>query len=99
MSWEIFLGIVALVGFIASVSGPMINLNTSITRLNDSVENLHKSIEKLDEDNEKDHVRIWKHNDEQDKEMEDHEKRIKAIESKMEITYALHPDFFSNASK
>ena len=38
MSWEIVLGLIALVGFGISVSTPIIKLNTSITKLNCSID-------------------------------------------------------------
>ncbi len=45
MTWEIVLGIIALVGFGISVSTPIIRLNTSITKLNCSVESLNDNLE------------------------------------------------------
>lgn len=41
MTWEIFLGIVALVGFGVTVATPLIKLNTSITKLNCSIDTLN----------------------------------------------------------
>ena len=45
MTWEIVVGIIALVGFGISVSTPIIKLNTSITKLNCSVDNLNENLE------------------------------------------------------
>lgn len=89
MNWEIFLGIVAVVSFIISVTTPLMKLNTSITRLNASVDTLKIAIDKIDSDNEKNHKRIWDHNDEQDVTISQHEQRITKIETKMSV---IHPE-------
>lgn len=45
MSWEIVVGLIALVGFGISVTTPIIKLNTSITKLNCSIDSLNKNME------------------------------------------------------
>ncbi len=45
MTWEIVVGLIALVGFGISVSTPIIKLNTSITKLNCSIDALNKNME------------------------------------------------------
>jgi hypothetical protein len=92
MTWEIFLGISAIVAFVASVTGPLIKLNTSITKLNASVDVLKSAIDRIDTDNEESHNRIWKHNDEQDEIIAEHERKISNIEHTMIITERLHPE-------
>ena len=92
MTWEIFLGIVALVGFIITVMTPIIKLNTSITKLNIALEALQTSMNKIDNDNTESHRRIWNHNDSQDALIDDHEKRISNIEHTMDLTEKLHPE-------
>ena len=74
MTWEIFLGIAALASFVILVGGPIIKLNTSITKLQacfDALENsinrLEVSIQKLDSSNAEGHRRLWDHNTQQDK--------------------------------
>lgn len=89
MTWEIFLGIGALLSFIIAVTGPMMKLNTSITKLNDSVDVLKTAIERIEDDNEKNRKKIWEHNDSQDDKIENHEQRITKIETKMDI---MHPE-------
>ena len=89
MTWEIFLGIVALVGFIISVTTPLIKLNSSITKLNAGVDTLQAALDRIEEENEKSHKRIWEHNEEQDVKLTNHENRIVKIETKMEI---MHPE-------
>lgn len=59
MTWEIVVGLIALVGFGISVTTPIIKLNTSITKLNCSIDTLNSSMAM----NEK---RISKHGEEID---------------------------------
>ena len=44
MTWEIVVGLIALVGFGISVTTPIIKLNTSITKLNCSIDSLNKNM-------------------------------------------------------
>ena len=81
MTWEIFLGIGALVSIVIAISGPLLKLNTSIIKLNASVDTLKEAIDRIDKDNEKNHKEIWDHNDEQDEQLKNHEKRINDVEN------------------
>lgn len=92
MTWEIFLGVAAIISFIIAVTGPMLKLNTSITKLNGSVEVLKSALDKIEADNEKSHRRIWEHNEEQDRLIASNTKRISDIEHTMDITEKLHPE-------
>jgi len=92
MTWEIFLGIAALITFVIAVTGPMIKLNTSITKLNASVDVLKDAIDRIDADNEESHKRIWKHSDEQDAVIAEHTRKISNIEHTMILTERLHPE-------
>ena len=44
MTWEIFVGITVLVGFMIAVMTPIIKLNASITKLNCSIDTLNKNM-------------------------------------------------------
>ena len=92
MSWEIFLGIAALISFIIAVTGPMLKLNTSITKLNASVDILKNALDKMEEDNEKSHKRIWERIEDQDKVIAEHAKKINNIEHTILIAERLHPE-------
>lgn len=92
MTWEIFLGIVALIGFLAAVCGPLIKLNTNIVRLNDSIQVLQNAMDKIDTDNEKSHKRIWEHNEEQDDQIDNHEHRINSLEHNWDVATRMHPN-------
>lgn len=89
MTWEIFLGIVALVGFLITVFTPISKLTRTITELNINMKNLGAAMEVLTTKNTESHRRIWEHNEEQDKKIDDHEHRITKIETKMTI---IHPE-------
>lgn len=84
MTWEIFLGIVALVGFFITVGTPVIKLNSSIIRLNESVNVLRDAISKTELDNKDAHKRIWNHLDEIDASIKDHEDRLIKAEATLE---------------
>lgn len=92
MTWEIFLGIVALVGFFISISTPLMKLNTSITKLQESVSVLQAAINKIDEENYESFKRIWEHNGEQDEQLCRHEKRLDNIERTMNFNEKMHPE-------
>lgn len=82
MTWEIALGIFALIGGIISIAKPVIDLNNSITALtvkvNEFTERLEEQIEKSSEGRK----RLWDHNGLQDKMLQDHETRIHDLETK-----------------
>ena len=87
MTWEIFLGIVAIIGFIVTVTTPLMKLSKTMTELNINMQNLNQAMDTLTTNNTESHRRIWSHNDEQDEKIENHEKRITKIETKMDIMH------------
>lgn len=90
MTWEIFLGIVALVGFCVTIATPLMKLSKTMTELNVNMQNLNQAMNTLTANNTESHRRIWAHNDEQDEKLENHEKRITKIETKMDIVHPEH---------
>lgn len=92
MTWEIFLGIVAIITFIITITGPMLKLNTSITKLNDSVDVIKSALDRIEKDNEDSHKKIWEHSDEQDEIIAEHSRKINNIEHTMIMTERLHPE-------
>lgn len=89
MTWEIFLGIVSLVSFLIALITPLMKLSKSMTELSVNVKNLNDSMDSFIINNTESHRRIWKHNEEQDSKIENHENRITKIETKMDI---MHPE-------
>ena len=90
MTWEIFLGIVALIGFCVTIMTPLMKLSKTMTELNVNMQNLNQAMNTLTANNTESHRRIWAHNDEQDEKIENHEKRITKIETKMDIMHSEH---------
>ena len=88
MSWEIFLGIVALVGFCITIATPLMKLSKIMTELNVNMLNLNQAMNTLTANNTESHRRIWACNNEQNEKLENHEKRITTIETKIDI---MHP--------
>lgn len=89
MTWEIFLGIVALVGFCITIATPLMKLSRTMTELNINMQNLNDAMAELTQHNTESHRRIWNHNEEQDDKIQNHEQRITKIETKMDI---IHPE-------
>ena len=90
MTWEVFLGITALFGFITAVMTPIVKLNTSITKLNTALETLQGAMSRLEDDNTESHRRMWNHNESQDNVIKNHEARILSIENTMAMNEKLH---------
>ena len=85
MTWEIFIGITVLIGFIITVITPVMKLAKIMTELSMSVKALEGAIMKLDDKNAESHSRIWKQIEVQDDKVDDHEKRITKIECQFDI--------------
>lgn len=81
--WEVVGVIVALLGLIAAIAGPLIKLNTSITTLTVTLKGLNEDINDLTVKNTKSHQRLWDHNEEQDKKLNDHEMRLTIVEKEV----------------
>ena len=80
--WGVVGVIIALVGFIATIIKPMINLTQSITKLTVLVEKLCKDMDEEVAHRRESHQRIWEHNEKQDEMLSDHESRIHILEQK-----------------
>ena len=80
--WGVVGVIVALAGLVVTLVRPMISLTKSITQLTTVVDRLKNDVEDTVDKNHESHRRIWAHNDEQDKTLTDHEKRIGFLEHK-----------------
>ncbi len=98
MTWEIVLGIIALFGFIVSVVTPILKLTKVMTELNVSVAALKETINEMGVRNTESHRRIWEHNDEQDKKIDDHERRINKMEYDIDKYHNYHPEQHGHCS-
>lgn len=87
MEWTVVTALVVIIGLFATVGKPIINLNSNIVKLNVSLESLNKRADKQEHDLDEQkkeahesHTRLWDHNDIQDKQLADHERRIDLLE-------------------
>lgn len=80
--WVIFKDIVVIVGLVITVTAPLLKLNTSITELKTLLESVMKKVETLDNNNTESHRRLWEHNTEQDKVLQNHEQRLHDLDGK-----------------
>jgi len=78
--WAVVGVIVVLVGLLSSVIKPLLSLNKSIVTLTLTMAELQKSFDRFNGENADSHKRPWAKNDEQDKRLDDHERRIIHIE-------------------
>jgi hypothetical protein len=87
MEWTVVTVMITLIGGIAILIKPIINLTQAITKLDMTCSSLDGQFSKFQADNTESHRRIWEHNNEQDKNIAknseniaDHEARIHNIE-------------------
>lgn len=80
--WGVVGVLIALVGFGVTVVKPLLALNTSIVKLTTRIDLMTDSLDEISTKNEKSHDRIWRHNDEQDATIDDHEHRITVLEQR-----------------
>ncbi len=70
-----------IVGFI-SIIKPIISLTNAIAELNSSVKKLSQDLDETIQNNIESHRRIWAHNDEQDRTLNDLDKRVAVLEDR-----------------
>ena len=85
MTWQIFLGIAALITFLIAIANPFAKLIKTMTELTFSLVSVKDALGELIVKNNESHDRIWKHNEQQDSELDSHEKRITKIELQIEL--------------
>ena len=73
MTWEIFLGIVALVGFLISIGGIIFKLSRVLTSLDVTVKGLSETLKDSKTDRKEMHEKL-----------DDHETRIVKLETKVD---------------
>lgn len=72
------LGSVLSVGVI--IVKPILQVVKIMTELNESIKTLTEKFNKFEVNNHDDHKRIWNHNEDQDKVIQEHETRISVLE-------------------
>lgn len=85
--WSVVTVLIALVGLFITVGKPILTLNSNVVKLNINVEQNNKELEKHDKafeqqkkDAKESHQRLWDKNEEQDKQLADHETRLGVLE-------------------
>lgn len=82
MTWEIAVGLFALVTFVVTVVKTVIPLTNAITRLTDKLDNLETKVDEFEDDSVKAHDELWAHNDKQDKTLLEHAMRLHDLDGK-----------------
>ena len=89
--WGVVSVLITLAGFIAAVVGPIVKLNSTITRLSTIIDYVMKKLDELEKKDEKflsdrkaAHEKIHHRIDEQGEILNDHENRISYLERKKE---------------
>ena len=80
--WVVVEVIIALVGLIAVMVRPMINLTKAITELTVTVKSLQGEFAEFKTNTHESHREIWNHIRKQDDQIEDHERRLQIIENR-----------------
>lgn len=78
--WGVIVMLITLGGGIAALIRPIVTLTKAITELTVTCKNLDGQFAAMQNKNTESHRRIWEHNDEQDKMLNNHEERLKSIE-------------------
>ena len=78
--WSVIVMLITLGGGIIALVRPIVTLTKAITELTVTCKNLDGQFAVMQNKNTESHRRIWEHNDEQDKRLNDHEARLQNIE-------------------
>jgi hypothetical protein len=78
--WSVIVMLITLGGGIIALVRPIVTLTKAITELTVTCKNLDGQFAAMQNKNTEGHRRIWEHNDEQDKRLNDHETRLQNIE-------------------
>jgi len=80
--WQVVGVLVALFGFVFTVTKPIINLTKTITELNFTCQELKRQFETFKEENNTGHKRIWDHEGKQDELLLQHGQRLHDLDGK-----------------
>lgn len=85
--WGVVEILIALIGLFAVVGAPVLKLSANMAKLNftlsaheNRLEQHDKQLEKQECHAHESHGKLWEHNREQDKILEDHDRRIERLE-------------------
>lgn len=69
-----------LIKAMTDLATKMTTLSMSVDNLESKFDNVQSRIEKNEDHSRESHLRLWKHNEEQDKRLDEHDKRILLLE-------------------
>ena len=72
--------IVGLITIFSFFLKPVINLNTTLTQLNSSLTVIKSDLSSYNDKNSKSHRRLWEHEEEQDRIINEHEIKIRLLQ-------------------
>ena len=78
--WGVVVVIIALVGLIMSICGPVVKNTKAMTELTITMKILSEKLDTFESKNARGHEKIWEHEKEQDSLINDHEIRISKLE-------------------
>ena len=78
--WNIVLVLAELIGLFVLVGKPILTLNKTIAEFNTELKNMGQRVTKLEDSKSEAHKELWKHSEEQDAKLADHETRIRVLE-------------------
>lgn len=84
MTWEIVLGIIALVGFVGSIGVWVSKLSTTLATLSTTIELLVNTVKEFKANSHETHTTLFEKIGEHTTMLSDHEVRIKILENKEE---------------
>lgn len=80
MTWEIALGVIALIGFVSSIAAGASKLAKTMGVLENTIKVLHETISEFKHDSNSTHEKIFDRLTEDEKTLVDHEGRIQNLE-------------------
>ncbi len=86
MDIEMLAVLLGLVTAAIGIAAPIFKLTNTITHLTVTVENLEESLNNIILKNHDAHLQIWEHNKRQDKVINEHDRRIAIVETKVGVT-------------
>lgn len=78
--WQVITMLITLIGGVAVIVRPILNLTKAITELTSTCKQLDHQFSDFEGHNRESHKRLWEHNDKQDQTIQNHENRISILE-------------------
>lgn len=86
--WSVILLLITLGGALLAAARPLVSLTKSITAMDENIKALGRTLSRLEESlgsmreaNRRSHQKLWEKNEQQDRVLQNHEIRIRDLES------------------